>query len=219
MGNMIFVVIGMFVLVWVVSMVMKLTQAANQRPAPGPLPPPNRNRQPNQQSTPEKTTNSDLERFMAEIDKLRNRGEAPPARPRPAGNGNPPARPAQPSRIGGEAPQRARAERKPAERKPANNRRPNAPPPLPSKTDEVPVLRPVTPPPEVIPTGGGTTHTLPGFKQARLARTAASGGGTLREEVSPVLKTLQTILKTDQGPAIAMVLTEIFGEPRCRRKF
>ena len=79
MGNMIFVVIGMFVLVWVVSMVMKLTQAANQRPAPGPLPPPNRNRQPNQQSTPEKTTNSDLERFMAEIDKLRNRGEAPPA--------------------------------------------------------------------------------------------------------------------------------------------
>ncbi|WP_029631921.1 hypothetical protein [Zavarzinella formosa] len=211
MDKLIFAVIGMFVLVWIVSAVMKASQSANP-PRPT-TPPPNRNRPNQQQKQPEKTTNSDLERFMAEIDKLRTRGEAPPPpQTRPAANPRPP-RINQPATARGETPARPRGERRP------NNRRSSAPPPLPPKSAEVPVLRPVTPVEPAGPTGGGTAHTLPGFKQAKIARTASSGGGTLREEVSPVMKTLQTILKGDQGPAIAMVLTEIFGEPRCRRKF
>lgn len=214
MGMMVVVVIGMFVLVWFVSAIMKATQSANQSQTSRPVPLQNRDRQGEQKRpAPEKTTNSDLERFMAEIDKLRNRGEAPPPKP-PAPT---PPRPAQPAPArGGDGAPRVRAERRPLQNQ---NRRPVAPPPLPSKAAEVPVLRPVAPPPEPAPvTGGGTAHTLPGFKIAKLARTAASGGGTLRDEASPVLKTLQTILKTDQGPAIAMVLTEIFGEPKCRQK-
>jgi len=45
MGMMVVVVIGMFVLVWFVSAIMKATQSANQRPAPRPVPQQNRDRQ------------------------------------------------------------------------------------------------------------------------------------------------------------------------------
>ncbi len=205
MQNMILVVVGMFVLVWIVSAVMKATQSANPKPPARPLPP-NRNRQNNQQQ-PEKTTNSDLERFMAEIDKLRTRGEAAP---KPAPRPQP-----QPQRAN--QPAAARADRPPPNRR-ANNRKGNAPPPLPAKTADVPVLRPVTPAEPMAPTGGATSHTLAGFKQAKMARTAASGGGTERESVSPVLQTIQQILRSNQGPAVALVLKEIFGEPRCRQR-
>lgn len=205
MGNIVLVVVGMFVLVWIISAVMKATQAANPKPPARPLPPPNRNRPNNQQQPPaEKTTNSDLERFMAEIDKLRTGGPKPPA---PQPKANPQPQRANQLAAGRPQPNRTRA----------NNRKANVPPPVPKTPELPPVLRPIEPvaPPA---TTAATSHTLAGFKQAKLARTAASGGGTERDSVSPVLQTIQQILRTNQGPAVALVLKEIFGEPRCRQR-
>lgn len=209
MGMMVFAVIGMFVLVWFVSFIMKANQAANQRPAPRPNPSQNRDRQDDRRPAPEKTTNSDLERFMAEIDKLRNRGDAQPPRP-PAQN---PPRKIQP------APSRtAEGNPKPrVDKKPPQPRKPVvSPPPLPSKAAEVPVLRPIAPPAPTPPpaTSVGTSHTLAGFKQAKAAKISSASEST----DTPVLKSLQSILKSQQGPGLAFALSEILGEPRCRKK-
>src|SRR5215207_10373033 len=79
MGGMALVVLGLFVLVWIISAVVKASQD------PGPKRPPgNRPRPVEQQPRAERTSNSDIDRFMAEIDRLRRKGEGMPAGGRPA---------------------------------------------------------------------------------------------------------------------------------------
>src|SRR3954452_14217650 len=74
MGGMALVVLGLFVLVWIISAVVKASQDTG-----GKKPPPSRPR-PNNEARPiEKTSNSDIDRFMAEIDRLRRKGEGAPA--------------------------------------------------------------------------------------------------------------------------------------------
>lgn len=213
--NMFLGVIGMFVLVWIISAVMKAStppQQANQRPNP------NNRQRPNEQPSPEKTTNTDLERFMAEIDRLRTRTETPKTQQQPQPQPQNQQRSANPPRP---EPTRQRTERRPN-----NNRRTAAPPPVPPRTQSVPVLQPVEPAPS--PSSVITTSTTPGgisqqtsvgtLKQAKLARTAAGGGGTEREETTAVVDTVLSILKSKQAPAVAVMLSEIFGEPMCKRR-
>src|SRR5262249_41553831 len=79
------VVLGLFVLVWIVSAVVKASQnGGNKQPGPSA----SRSRQASDSPRVERTSNSDIDRFMAEIDRLRRRGEG--------GRGGPPAEPAGP---------------------------------------------------------------------------------------------------------------------------
>lgn len=201
MGGMALVVLGLFVLVWIISAVVKASQDTGpKRPAPRP--------RPTDAPRGERTSNSDIDRFMAEIDRLRRKGE-----------GHPAGRPAEQSRPGGPKPVVERGSRleqrpKPLEPRRERDRRPRAtggrsvpaPPPLP-RGEPVPVLRPVTPEPPTPPPAAPP-------KPARPARPAPV---TAPVAVSPVAKTVQDLLRSKEGPAAALILSEIFGEPRARR--
>src|SRR5439155_27172251 len=89
-----------------------------------------------------------------------------------------------------------------------------APPPLP-RSEPVPVLRPVAPDRPAPPAPPPATPPKP----ARPAKpaTAAAAAGVSAAPPSPVLQTLQPVLKLRQGPAAAPILAEIFGEPKGAR--
>src|SRR4029079_13267750 len=99
MGGMALVVLGLFVLVWIISAVVKASQDTGPKRSPAPRAPPA-----DDAPRVERTSNSDIDRFMAEIDRLRRKGEGAPAgrtadrpRPTPAPIGERP-RTAQPQR-------------------------------------------------------------------------------------------------------------------------
>ncbi|HEX3150049.1 MAG TPA: hypothetical protein VHR66_18375 [Gemmataceae bacterium] len=199
------VFIGLFVLVWVISAIYKASQDSS-----GKKPPASRQRPYNESRPIEKTSNSDIDRFMAEIDRLRRKGEGAPAgrkveQPRPVTQRpaldrpktEPRARPKEPKRE----PDR---ERRTRQSRPA----PPVPPPLP-RVEALPVLRPVT------PDAPSTVASAP-IKPARTrVTTATTVAGSAK--ISPVMETLQTVLRGKQGPAAAVILAEIFGEPRARQ--
>jgi hypothetical protein len=210
MAPMALVVLGLFVLVWIISAVVKATQSAN---------PPNRqaaNRpRPNQEQRVERTSDTDIDRFMAEIDRLRRKGEGLPAgrgpqqAPRPVAD-RPASRPEPRPRPVADRRERERER----ERRPRPSVRP-APPPLPA-ADSVPVLRPIQP--ETVSTSGPAAPMAPAAPPAaKLARLAKMAGPTGPEKPSPVLVALQSVLKSKQGPAAALILAEIFGEPPGKR--
>jgi hypothetical protein len=195
------IVLGLFVLVWIISAVVKASQSSGptgryNSPASRPRPASNSPRV-------ERTSDTDIDRFMAEIDRLRRRGEgAPSARPQPRPSPEPRTR-------AGERRDRERER----ERRPRPIERPMpAPPPLP--TESVPVLRPVAPIAPAAPAPPPPPPAAPP-KPVRPAKPAAV---TVKAAPpSPVLQTLQGVLKSKQGPVAALILAEIFGEPPGRR--
>ena len=192
MQNIVLVIIGLFVLVWVVSAIVKATQS--NAPVQRGAPPPNRQRQQAaDNSRVERTSNTDIDRFMAEIDRLRNRGEGVPA-----GKAVEPPRPSAPGQSRPKS-----SQRREKEPRPRANLRTVPPPPLPS--EPVPVLRPITP--ESAPP---STPAVPA-RTIRPAKTAATAVA-MQNKASPLLLTLQAVLKGKQGPAAALILAEIFGE-------
>ena len=210
------VVLGLFVLVWIISAVVKASQdpgskrqtpaASRSRPADNPR--------------VERTSNTDIDRFMAEIDRLRRRGEGAPvgraSAPSPRSTIEPPPRPAQRSEPRPRPVERERRERdRERERRPRTSPRPVAPPPPLPRTDPVPVLRPVAPEP---PTAPGSPPHIPPIppKPVRPARTTATTGVSAAPQ-SAVLQSLHSVLQSRQGPAVAVILAEIFGEPPGRR--
>ena len=196
MNNMVWVIIGLFVLVWIVSAIVKATQskAPNQQRVAAP---PNRQRQAQAADNPrvERTSNTDIDRFMAEIDRLRNRGEGVPA-----GRAVEPPRPSIPIEL---RPRPGQREEKEKERRTRANLRKVPPPPLPS--EPVPILKAITP--ESAPP---STPAVPA-RTIRPTKTAATAVA-MQNNASPLLLTLQTVLKGKQGPAAALILAEIFGE-------
>ena len=68
------IVLGLFVLVWIISAVVKASQDPGSKRQP---PAANRSR-PADSPRVERTSNTDIDRFMAEIDRLRRRGEGAP---------------------------------------------------------------------------------------------------------------------------------------------
>src|SRR5262245_5527829 len=198
MGPMALIVLGLFVLVWIISAVVKASQSSGQsgrynssasRPRPAPESP-----------RVERTSDTDIDRFMAEIDRLRRRGEgAPSTRSQPS------RQTVEPRTRPGERRDRER------ERRPRPVERPiPAPPPLPAES--VPVLRPVAPTTPAPPPPPPAAPPKP----FRPAKPAAAAGVTIAPP-SPVLQTLQGVLKSKHGPAAALILAEIFGEPPGRR--
>ena len=210
------IVLGLFVLVWIISAVVKASQDPGSKRQP---PTANRSR-PADAPRVERTSNTDIDRFMAEIDRLRRRGEGAPVgraagqAPRPT-TIEPPPRPAQRSEPRARPVERERRERE-SERKPRTTSRPVAPtpPPLP-RTDPVPVLRPVVSEPTTAPGSPPHVPAIPP-KPVRPARTSATTGVSAAPQ-SAVLQALQSVLQSRQGPAVAIILTEIFGEPPGRR--
>jgi hypothetical protein len=199
MGQMALIVLGLFVLVWIISAVVKASQSSGpsgrynstaSRPRPA-------------QDSPrvERTSDTDIDRFMAEIDRLRRRGEgAPSTRPQPRPSLEPR------TRVGERRDRERERDRRP---RPVDRPIP-APPPLP--TESVPVLRPITP---VAPAPPPPPPAAPP-KPVRPAKPAVATAVKLPPP-SPVLLTLQGVLKSKQGTAAAVILAEIFGEPPGRR--
>jgi hypothetical protein len=196
------VVLGLFVLVWIISAVVKASQDS------GPKRPPAGRPRPVEGPRAERTSNSDIDRFMAEIDRLRRKGEGAPA-----GRGPTPAGPVPRPIV--ERPARVEPRPKPPEPRRERDRdrrqrqaaRPTpAPPPLP-RSEAVPVLRPVT------PDAPATMASAP-IKPAQTAKTTATTTVSSSTRASPIVETLQTVLRGRHGPAAALILAEIFGAPR-----
>jgi hypothetical protein len=221
MGEMALVVLGLFVLVWIISAVVKASQdPGTRRTGPSasgrPRPPAD--------ATPQRTSNSDIDRFMAEIDRLRRRGEGAPSggrppQPRPA----PPILERAPRPLSQSEPRPRSLERRERDRERERRPRPTsrpaptpAPPPLP-RSEPVPVLRPVAPERPTAPERPAAPLSTPPIppKPARPAKpaTAAAVTGVIATP-SPVLQALQSVLTSKQGPAAALILAEIFGPPK-----
>lgn len=202
------VVLGLFVLVWIISAVVKASQDTGPRSRPGQG---NRARPVTDIPRTERTSDNDIDRFMAEIDRLRRRGEGGPATARP------PELPRQSRPVLDRPPlappPRPEPRPRPSERKDRDrerrvrlSQRPAAPPPPPAP-ESLPVLRPVAPEPPPKPA------PLRPAKPAATSATSAVQAGP----VSPLLETLQAVLKTRQGPGAAIILAEIFGEAPGKR--
>jgi hypothetical protein len=213
MGGMALVVLGLFVLVWIISAVVKASQDTGpKRPQP---------ERPRPADAPrvERTTNNDIDRFMAEIDRLRRKGEGVPAGGRPAEEPRPTPKPIidRPPRLESrpkppDPPRRERERDRDRERRQRQSSRP-APPPPPPRPDPVPVLRPVAPEPP-------STLAAAPIKPATTAKTKATAvAGAASAAHSPVFQTLQTLLRDRNGPAAALILAEVFGEPRARQPY
>src|SRR2546421_13123551 len=71
MGQMALIVLGLFVLVWIISAVVKASQSANQTGRQTS----NRPRPLSDSPRTERSSDTDIDRFMAEIDRLRRRGD------------------------------------------------------------------------------------------------------------------------------------------------
>ena len=209
------VVLGLFVLVWIISAVVKASQDTGPK-RPQAIRPRPRDPEPRV----ERTSNTDIDRFMAEIDRLRRKGEGAPAGGRPAEQSRPAPKPIidRPARLEprpkpAEPPRRERERDREGdrERRQRQSSRPAPPPPPPVRTDPVPILRPVAPEPP------STSASAP-IKPATTAKTRATAvAGAASAAHSPVVQVLQTVLRDRNGRAAALILAEVFGEPRGRR--
>jgi len=215
------VIIVIFVVVWIVSNVIRAQQDAAQAAA--------RRRSSGRNDAgaaraPEKTTSSDIDRFLQEIDRLRKKD----------GQGQ------QTSRAGGESPPSAAAERtqqrprtqpqqkrtpsraRPSERKTSAPLPPPKPlPPVKSSTaplvPELDTGRTEAPPapaatPVELKYPAVQTSTKPSAP-SRPARPGQSG-----TPMSSSLEIIHALLKNGQGAATAVLLHEIFSKPKCQRR-
>jgi hypothetical protein len=155
-------------------------------------------------------SSSDMDRFLAEIDRLRKKNaEAPPPQP---GQPAPVAPVVQPAKQPDKPRPRVVAElAEPPRQDPgftAPPPLPTAPPPLPTgpKAGDLPVAAVVTPPSSA---GTGAPAATRVTKLATRPRPAAK---------TPFAKNLTTILNSGQGLALAVVLQEVLGPPRSKRE-
>lgn len=212
------VVLGMFVLVWIISAVVKATQDPASKRGP------QAQRPVRQADAPrvERTSNTDIDRFMAEIDRLRQRGEGAAAPPVPRPVNRPAAPPPLPSGEYPAAAERRPAERRPAERRPTDRksaeRRPRLvvrpTPPVPSESAPVvPVLRPLPTMTETPPAPLVSPRSVP--TSSRIAREARVAGAVA--PASQMAQTIRTLLRAKEGRGAALILAEVLGEPRGRQ--
>jgi outer membrane biosynthesis protein TonB len=229
------IVIVIFLVVWIVSNVIRAQQDAAQAAARRQ----NMNRQAG--AAPRGVENrgsSDIDRFLQEIDRLRKKGHQekqqqqderaappapPPPKPRPVGERRP-----EPSRRPSGAP-RPQREPRPVP--------PSSPPPPPSPRAPAPIVPELVAAPQPI-----TTTSKPGSlassieAKAETARAAAEVASravpTLGAKIqapsrpqaagtaaalSPTLQLIQKLFRTKQGGAAAVILHEILGPPRSRK--
>jgi hypothetical protein len=216
MGEMALVVLGLFVLVWIISAVVKASQdPGSKRSAPS-----SSGRPRSSEPTPQRTSNSDIDRFMAEIDRLRRRGDGAPAgrppesRPAPVITDRPrPLSQPEPRPRSLERRERDRDRDRDRDRRQRTSSRPAptpAPPPLP-KSEPVPILRPVAPERPAPPAAPPAAPPKPARPVKPIAAAVAVA------PPSQVMQAIQALIKAKQGPAAALILGEIFGPPKGAR--
>lgn len=141
----------------------------------------------------------DIDRFLAEIDRLRRKNAEPAPPPPPPPEKKPRPRP----RVAADFPDPAREDRgfAPPPTPPTDPSVPPAPPPSPA---DLPVARVVSSP----PAPGPSEPPPPPPRPAPRTR------GTK----SPLAKNLAALLTSGQGLAVAVTLQEILGPPKCKRR-
>jgi hypothetical protein len=170
------------------------------------------------------TTNKDMERFRAELERLRRKNQqsrhtaTEPSSPPPVVPVIPPVKkPSRPSLVM-EVPLPAKVE-------PTSPEHPSTPPPPPppaAPSLTVPeqfAPQPAPPPPPVPPPAAPYATTPPAtadFRQqpAQVARLAPRPRPSAK---TPLAHQLTSLLSSGQGLALAIIMQEIFGPPRCRR--
>lgn len=192
------IVIVIFLVVWIVSNVLRAQQDAAQAAAKRTLSKPVGASQP----LPAQKGNSEIDRFLQEIDRLRRKGQqdqmesktaaAPPSE-------RPPVR-EQPKRVAPERKKVTLATRKSAQSGQGTTGQPKVEPLLPA-----PPPLPEPKPMEVAPTFE-IVKPIP-FNRPSVKRVSTS----------PALAVIQTLFTTGQGPAVAFLLHEIMSDPKCRR--
>jgi hypothetical protein len=215
MGGIPVIVLVVFLVIWVLTNVLRAQQddskTVRRRPGQG---------LPNRPAAPlERNTGNDIDRFLAEIDRLRQRGAQQgeeSAAPRPPAPAPPVVRPRPQPQA---RPQPAQRPRPSAMSRTAPPTRPAAAPPPPPPAP----LRPPDPAPVVTifqpgaPAGPSMTDlkfasslpALPVGAPSPSARKPAAKG-------SP-LEAIQTLLRGRQGVAAAILLGEVLGPPKSRR--
>ncbi|QVL32197.1 hypothetical protein KIH39_25745 [Telmatocola sphagniphila] len=172
----------------------------------------------------QQNTGTDIERFLQEIDRLRKKsadagGTAGTPPPRPSGGGyNPPkpvptsssrSTPPRPKPIAQKKPKPVPPPRRPEPvSKPVETSKPYALPPQPPSpiTDTTPVL-PSAPAP-----------VLESFAAPVVTKIVSLKTADRRVDNQEILSGLESILKTNKGPQLAVILTEILGPPKSARR-
>ena len=207
--NLALIIPAIFILVWIISAVATASQAGKTAEREEPA----RRRERSEESPRvERTSTTDIDRFMAEIDRLRRRGEGPRP-PEPARSLAPPRTPDQSQRTQRNNDQRAKAEeRRKADRDKKQERKQRVsdrPPPIPASVEPVPVLKPIA---VDLP----SKHQASAPPAARAARPSAPLSSTTA--ASPVMQTIQAIMKDKNSRAAALVLAEVLGERKGNRR-
>jgi hypothetical protein len=220
--------IVIFVVVWIVTNVIRAQQDAAQatrrtvnRPSG------NRPSGAANSRVPEKTSSSDIDRFLQEIDRLRKKNQDQPAsesQPKPSAPR--PQKQPEPLRTREQPPRRVPPERKKptSERKPA---RPVSPTSSVSGPASVPGVTPTARPPRVSPIEQSRPEVQPvrpvaDPKQPSLVRPAAEpkqpGIAEPAQPLTAPLQILKGLFKSGEGMAAAILLHEILADPKCRRR-
>jgi hypothetical protein len=228
------IVIVIFLVVWIVSNVIRAQQDAAQAAARRQ----NVNRQAGVPARAENRGNSDIDRFLQEIDRLRKKGQqdkqqqqddraAPPSplapKPKPVGDRRPEL-----ARARGGAP---RPQREP---RPASPAPPSAPSSPRQPTPIVPELIASPEPANTSKPGSLASNIEAKAETARILAEAASraapGAGTQIAtparprssgtvvSLSPTLQLIQKLLRSKQGTSVAIILHEVLGPPRSLRR-
>lgn len=217
-------VIVIFLVVWIISNVIRAQQDANQAAA-------RRNNAGNRQAAAprgETRGNSDIDRFLQEIDRLRKKGQqdkvqqqdeqaAPPPKPKPVGERR--------SDTG-----RGRSSGAP---KPPREPRPASPPR--STREPAPIVAELVTPPVTTSKPGSLASTIdakaetarvaaaaavraaPGAKGRTAAVARPRSTSTADAPLPATLQMIQKLFHSKQGAAAAVLLHEIFGPPRALR--
>jgi hypothetical protein len=217
MGGIPVIVLVVFLVIWVLTNVLRAQQddskTVRRRPGQG---------LPNRPAAPlDRNTGTDIDRFLAEIDRLRQRGaqqgDESAAAPRPPAPAPPVARPRPQPQPRPQPAQRARPTTLPRT-SPAARPTVAAPPPPP------PPLRPPDPAPVVTifqrgaPAGPSTTDLKIGQTTlAALPVGAASPSARKPPPKGSPLEAIEMLLRGRQGVAAAILLGEVLGPPKSRR--
>ena len=213
------IVIVIFLVIWILSNVIRAQQDAAHTAA--------RKNSMNRKPPPKRqggTVASDIDRFLQEIDKLRKKSD-------PAKSEETAARPAvdPPPRKTEKKAQESRKGRPNRTQSSSRENRPATKNPKPSESKRAPEPAPVTESSSAKP--GNLTEVLeqrealaliqsPEFSQPSPIPTATKAKMAPIAEapqlISPVLQSVLQLLRSGQGSAAALVLTEILGQPRCR---
>lgn len=230
------IVIVVFLVIWVVTNVVRAQQEDAKGYKRNTTQPP----RPSASGRIEQNSGNDIERFLAEIDRLRKKpggAENPrPGDPRPAAAAlaasklqpkpkQQKARKPQQRRVESETPSPPKpaagslAAREFAPSQPAMPSMP-APPPLPTQPHaptSIEAVRRVSAPTKPSDVLAASLPPLPATPAMGVSA-AILGKKTARESASPALRSLEDLLKSTQGPAIAVLMQEILGKPKSQRK-